>query len=111
MSTSRCACQRWHRPQATVVQVHHVVPQSWVKAGATPAKPETVPLCGTAHDLVHDLLNRWVRAGGPILGAAPRGYPRYVVELAKTAWEHRPPSGKRPPYTVAHPQHEKEPPL
>lgn len=97
----RCKCRLVHRPRAVVTQLHHVVPTSWLRQGGTSTDPSTVPLCGTAHDLVHDLLNKYVRQGGPEAVGKPVGYGRYVRKLAEEAWAHKPPG--KPPYTSSHP--------
>lgn len=104
-----CACVADHSPNVLFPQVHHIVPLAYVRAGATPMVPPTVPLCGTAHDNVHELLNEYVRHEGfppwddHLCGKKPRpGRKRfnpYIRYLAAIAWAHRP--SDRPPYTTS----------
>jgi hypothetical protein len=94
-----CLCVRNHNPKPAYYQHHHIVPQSWMAAGAKPADPEIAVLCGTAHDAVHDLLNQYVHAGGKPPWAVLRKYNGYVRGLAEVAWERRP--NNKPPYTLS----------
>jgi hypothetical protein len=94
-----CRCVKNHNPLPHTVQTHHVVPQAWIKRGSVPAIPETVPLCGTAHDSVHELLNQYVRSNGRPPWEVLRRFSPYIRELADIAWERRP-SGKVP-YTTS----------
>jgi hypothetical protein len=102
MADETCACVKNHAPRPAYVQHHHVVPQSWLAQGAKPVEPEIVPLCGTAHDAVHDLLNHYVRAGGKPAWGVTRKYPRLIQKLAEQAWANRP--NDSPPMTLAHPE-------
>ncbi len=94
-------------------QDHHPVPQAWVRQGATPADPETVPLCGTSHDAEHTLLNEYVYHGGEPpwddhrhpgstkVRPGRRRFNAYLRRMAADAWTRRP--SDRPPYTTAQP--------
>lgn len=90
-----CQCVKNHNPLPHTVQVHHVVPQSWLKKGAAPTTSETVPLCGTAHDSIHQLLNEYVHHNGRPPWAVRRRFSPYLRQLAEDAWANKP-SGKVP---------------
>lgn len=96
---SACACVAGHSPEPVGTQRHHVVPVSWVRDGGIPYDPETVALCGTAHDNVHALLNHYVRRGGLPVWEIRRQFGPYIRELAAIAWERRP--NEKPPWTSA----------
>jgi hypothetical protein len=93
-----CGCVHRHVPRVIVIENHHIVPQSWLAKGAQPADPELAPLCGTAHDSVHDLLNHYVHAAGKPPWSVLVKYTPYVRGLAEIAWSHRP--NEKPPYTL-----------
>jgi hypothetical protein len=95
----QCQCVRNHNPVPTGTQTHHVVPQSWMKRGAAPSTSETVVLCGTTHDSVHNLLNEYVRANGIPAWPIRRQYSHFVRGLVTTAWLNKP-KGKLP-YTTS----------
>jgi hypothetical protein len=99
MKMATCQCVLNHNPMPMAYQVHHVVPQSWMRKGAQPSSTETVTLCGTAHDSVHDLLNQYVKHGGPPPWPVRRQYGDYIRKLAATAWDLRP--NDKPPYTTS----------
>jgi hypothetical protein len=96
---SDCQCVLNHNPNVIYTQRHHIVPESWVRAGGRAVDPATVDLCGTAHDSVHELLNEYVRNNGPPSWEARRRFNPYIRELAERAWSNRP-TGTRPPLTA-----------
>lgn len=95
-----CQCVLNHNPNVIYTQTHHVVPVSWVRNGGRATEPATVELCGTAHDSVHELLNEYVRNGGPPAWTIRRRFNPYVRRLAERAWPNRP-MGTRPPLTTS----------
>ncbi|HET7486821.1 MAG TPA: hypothetical protein VFJ85_02765 [Acidimicrobiales bacterium] len=107
-----CACVTRHSPGVLVPHQHHVVPLSWVAAGAEPLDPPTVDLCPSSHDAVHALLNEFVRHDGVppwedhrcLDGEQRPGRARYnplVRRLAALAWDQRA-GGRKMPYTLTH---------
>lgn len=94
-----CQCVHNHNPLPHTLQTHHVVPQAWIRRGSAPSTSETVSLCGTAHDSVHDLLNEYVRNNGRPAWVIRRQYSHYIRTLAEMAWENKP-TGKVP-YTTS----------
>jgi hypothetical protein len=94
-----CACVRNHNPFPHTIQMHHVVPRSWLKKGAVPAIPELVPLCGTAHDSVHELLNQYIHHEGRPPWNVRRRFNDYIRRLAEQAWESK--SAGKMPYTTS----------
>jgi len=97
--TVSCPCTAAHSPRltTTVGVNHHIVPKSW---GGPSTPSNMIEICPTAHDLVHELLNHYVRAGAVPAWAVRRGYVALVRDLVEQAWQHRP-LDRRPPLTSA----------
>lgn len=92
-----CQCVAKHSPRLTSTAgvIHHILPKSW----HGPDTPDNkIEICPTAHDLVHELLNLYVHAGGKPPWHVLKLYPKLVRELAAKAWEQRP--SDKPPYTM-----------
>lgn len=62
------------------LNLHHVVPLSW---GGPDVPPNRMWLCPNCHELVHSLLNEYVRAGGKPALDVLRQYPLFLRRLAK----------------------------
>ncbi len=79
----RCACVARHHPDPGLhLNHHHVVPLSW---GGQTTDENMVWLCPTAHELVHSLLNEYVRLGETPPWAVRWHYSHYIRELAERA--------------------------
>lgn len=93
-----CRCVTKHSPAAYVVNLHHVLPQSW---GGQTITSNLVPLCPNSHTATHRLIDAYVHAGGDPGPAVRKGYSRYVQQLAARAWAGRPPHPT--PTSLEHP--------
>lgn len=92
-----CVVHLYHSPAVHVAQNHHIVPASW--------HGETVPqnlvhICATGHDLVHELLNLYVRFHGEVPWELEEHFGRQERTLAKQGWDNRP-DPTHTPYTAA----------
>ena len=57
-----CACVRQHTPKPTSVEMHHPWPQyDQIKKHGKVIDDRTVPLCGVAHNNVHEAMRRVLR--------------------------------------------------
>ncbi len=64
-----CECVRRHVPAATSIELHHPFPQSFQKKRyGRVVDDTTVPLCPTAHTVVHDALRVRLRGEDYRLG-------------------------------------------
>jgi len=99
-----CPCVKHHCPAPAYLQRHHVLPVSW---GGKTEPSNLVEICGTAHDAVHDLLNKYVRyKAGKGKMSTRREYPAYAWTLfyrALRQWQDA--HGDTPPtvLTTPHP--------
>ncbi len=76
-----CRCVKDHRPTPAYSQRHHIIP---LAAGGADTPRNTVPLCGSGHDWVHDKLREFARNGGP---TKQRQSNPYLYRLAVQGWE------------------------
>lgn len=88
MSAEPCANPVHHRPAYAYTDRHHKLPESW----GGPTEPDNlVALCQTCHHAVHWLIDQGLeRDGVPEL----RKFNPFVRELARYAYEHRPPNAR-----------------
>ncbi len=79
----RCACVARHHPEpGPHLNHHHIQPLSW---GGQSVPENMVWLCPTAHELVHSLLNEYVRLGEKPPWEIRHRYSHYIRELAERA--------------------------
>lgn len=91
--TDYCACVKYHTPEPTNFDRHHILPKSW--GGANTADNIAV-ICQTTHENIHTLLNHYVRLGGLPPWEIRSRYNSFVRDLAQRAWDQR---GSYTPYT------------
>jgi hypothetical protein len=91
-----CDIHDYHSPDVHVAQVHHILPISW----GGPTVPDNLThICATGHDLVHELLNLYVRFDGEVPWEAEQHFGTQERKLAQLAWQARTPG--RTPYTAS----------
>jgi hypothetical protein len=95
-----CANPIIHRPDPKGhLNRHHIVPLSW---GGQTVESNLIWLCPTCHELVHSVLNLFVRVGGKPAAADLQPYPMFFRVLAFRTIEMN--GGVVPhTYTLAHP--------
>jgi hypothetical protein len=83
-----CACVDDHSPAAYIPAEHHIIPLSW---DGPDIRENKRLICPNTHTATHRLIDEYVRAGGDPGWEVRRHFGVYVRELARFAWDHRPP--------------------